>query len=232
MAPTYSGTYDFFPATGQLVLAAYARIGVRRTEIVSEHLENGRVELNLMAAEWSNTGPNLWTVELQTIALNQGDQIITAPTNTVTLLDAYISTPDGQGGFTDRIITPFSRTEYASQPNKLGQGTPTSYWFNRQIIPLIYLWPVPDDTGPYTLSYYTFSPPQDSVLSGALNPQIPYRFLDAYVAGLAYRLARIYAPALEQSRGADSQTAYRIAASQDTEGTNLAIQPDSSSYWS
>lgn len=231
MAPTYSGTYDFFPATGQLVLAAYARIQVRRTEIVSEHLENAKNEINLLQVAWSNNGPNLWTVELQTIVLNQGDQIITAPANTVTLLDAYISTPNGDGTYSDRIITPFSRTEYASQPNKLGEGAPTSFWFNRQIIPLIYLWPIPDSGGPYVLNYYTFTPPQDAVLGGALNPQIPYRFLDAYVSDLAYRLARIYNPQMEQARGADAEAAYSLAARQDTEGSNMAIQPTTDSYW-
>lgn len=231
MAPTYSGTYDFFPATGQLVLAAYARIGVRRTELVSEHFENSRNELNLLQAEWANSGPNLWVVTLNTVELDEGQQTVDVPTNTITVLDAYISTADGNGGFTDRIITPMSRTEYASQPNKLSAGSPTVFWFNRQINPQIVLWPVPDNSGPYTLNFYTFTMIQDAVLGGALNPQVPFRWLDAMVAGLAYRLARVYAPALEQVRGGDSQTAYRIAASQDTEGTNFAIQPQTSQYW-
>lgn len=231
MAPTYSGTYDFFPTTGHLVLAAYARIQIRRTEIVSEHLTNAGVELNLLEAEWANNGPNLWTVTLNTTALTQGQQIVDVPTNTITVLDSYISIPNGDGTFSDRIITPFSRSEYAAQPEKLSQGAPTSLWFNRQINPQIYLWPVPDSGGPYTLSYYTFTAIEDAVLSGALNAQIPYRWLDAMVAGLAYRLARIYAPTLEQARGADSNTAYLLAARQDTEGTPMAIQPNTDPYW-
>jgi hypothetical protein len=231
MTQTDSGTYNFGPATGHLVTAAYSRVQIRRTELTAEHLTNAQLEVNLMQVEWANRGPLLWTVTLNTVTLSQAQQTVTAPFNTVMLLDAYISIPNGDGTYSDRIITPFSRTEYASQPEKLSQGQPTSFWFNRQITPIIYLWPVPDGGGPYVLNYYTFTTIQDATLAGALNAQIPTRWLDAYVAGLAYRLARIYAPALEQVRAADAASAFAVAKGQDTEGTPFAIQPTTDSYW-
>lgn len=229
--PSYSGTYNFFPSTGHLVLAAYARIGIRRTEVVTEHLTNAETELNLLQVEWANNGPMLWTVTLNSIVLAQAQQTVAVPTNTIMVLDAYISIPNGDGTYADRIITPFTRTEYASQPDKLDQGAPTSFWFNRQINPVLYLWPVPDAGGPYTLNYYTFTQVEDVVIAGGLNLQVPYRMLDAVVAGLAYRLARIYAPKLEQTRGADSDRAYRLAAGQDTENAPFSIAVNTSSYW-
>jgi len=230
-APAYSSTYSYLPITGELVQQAYARIQIRRSEIVNEHLSNATNELNLMQVEWSNLGPLSWTTTLNTASLAAGQQIVTVPTQAIMVLDAWISIPNGDGTYSDRIITPLSRTEYASQPNKLGQGAPTSFWFYRTINPTIYLWPVPDGSSTYTLNYFTFQQPQDAVLSGALNPNVPYRWLDAFVAGLAYRLAKIYAPQLEMTRGADSQKAFMIANTQDGENVPLYISPQTQSYW-
>jgi hypothetical protein len=228
---TYSSTYNYLPTTGELMLAAYARIQIRRAEIVQEHIQNAVNECNLLQVEWSNAGPLSWTVTSNTSTLTQGQQIVTAPAQAVMLLDAWISISNGDGTTSDRIITPLSRTEYASMPEKLQQGAPTSFWFNRQITPQIYLWPVPDGAGPYTLNYFTFQQPQDALATGALNPNLPYRWLDAFVAGLSYRLSRIYKPELEAIRGADSQKAFVLASAQDTEGTPIYISPQTSGYW-
>jgi hypothetical protein len=228
---SYSGTYNYLPATGELVHAAYARIQIRRSEIVTEHLFNAQNELNLMQVEWSNLGPLSWTVTFNSAPLSQGVYIINVPPQAIMVTDAWISIPNGDGTTSDRIITPLSRTEYASQPNKLQQGAPTSFWFYREINPQIYLWPVPDGNGPYTLNYLTFTQPQDALLSGALNPEIPYRWLDAFVAGLAYRLAKIYKPELETVRGADSQKAFMVASAQDGENVPFYVSPQTQGYW-
>jgi hypothetical protein len=231
LAINYSSTYNYLPTTGELVLAAYARLQIRRAEILNEHLANAANENNLLQVEWSNLGPLSWTTTLNSATLVQGEQIVTVPTQAIMVLDVYISIPNGDGTYTDRIITPLSRTEFSSQPNKLGQGAPTSYWFYRTINPQIYLWPVPDGNGPYTLNYYTFQQPQDVVIGGALNPNIPYRWLDANVAGLAYRLSRLYKPEIEAARGSDYKQAYTAAMTQDTEGTPLYLSPQTSGYW-
>lgn len=226
-----SNTYGFLPSIGDLVLAAYRRIQIHRAEITSEHLADARNECNFLQAEWACNGPLLWSVVLQTQVLTAGTPTYAVPSNTIMVLDAYISIPNGDGTFTDRIITPLSRTEYASMPNKLQQSAPTSFWYDRLISPTMTLWPNPDSTAVYTLNYYTFTQIQDAVLQGAIQPQIPYFWLDAYVAGLAHRLAMIYAPPLETQRRAEAQRAYNIASSQGTEGTPLFLTPNCDSYW-
>jgi hypothetical protein len=72
---------------------------------------------------------------------------------------------------------------------------------------------------------------QDANLSGGETPDIPYRWLDALCAGLSHRLARIYAPTLEQLRKADADEAWKVAATQDTENVPLVLAPNLRSYY-
>src|SRR5271156_3789024 len=222
-SPVYSGTSSFLPATGELVIAAYRRIKIHRAEIVTEHLADAKTEFNLMQVQWGNLGPTLWTVDLQTVNIVQVQPVYSVPSDTVMMLDVYVSIPNGDGSNSDRIITPLSRTEYASMPDKLGQGSPTSFWFDRLIDPTVTLWPNPDGTEP-TFSYYRFTQIQDAVLTNGLNPQMPYFCLDAAVAGLSHRLARIYAPDLEAAREADAVKATNLMLTQITENVPLYIQ--------
>lgn len=229
-SPVYSGSYSFLPSTGELVIAAYRRIKIHRAEIVTEHLADAKTEFNLMQVAWGNLGPTLWTVDLQTASIVAGQNVYPIPGDTVMMLDVYVSTPNGDGTTSDRIITPLSRTEWASMPNKLGQGSPTSFWFDRLIEPSVTLWPNPDGTEP-TFSYYRFTQIQDATLTNATNPQMPYFCLDAAVAGLSHRLARIYAPDLEAAREADSVKATNLMMTQLTENVALFISPNSHQYW-
>ena len=230
MAASTSGTYGFLPSVGELIIASYRRIKIHRSEILTEHLADARNECNLLQAQWANLGPLLWTVDLQTVPLIQGTATYSVPPETVMMLDVYISTPNGDGTNSDRIITPYSRSEYASVPDKLQQGSPTSFWYDRLIAPTFTLWPVPDGSNP-TLSYYRFTQIQDAATVNATIPQIPYLALDAYVAGLAHRLARIYAPDLESAREADSTKALNLFLTQFTENVPLYIAPITASYY-
>jgi hypothetical protein len=224
----YSKAYNFMPATGELIQAAYARVRVRRGEIVTTHIQDAIMELNLLQASMDNMGPNLWTVDQVTLPLTQGAATYSVPAETIMILDAYISTGTPS---VDRIIWPISRTDYASIPNKTSQGFPSQFWFDRTISPTITLWLVPDQNGPYTLTYFRFRQIYDAVIQNGFNPEVPVRWLDAMVAGLAYRLARIYAPELEQIRQMDAEKAWAIAATQDTENTSLYISPGLSGYF-
>lgn len=228
---TTSGTYAFNPALGSLALSAYSRIQVRPAELTHRHMFDAKQESNFLLSEISNLQPNLWTVGLTSTALTEGTANYDVADQTVMILDAYITTTSG-GEDTDRYILPISRTEYASYPNKDTEGFPTVYWYDRLINQTITLWPVPDGNGPYTLNYYSCRQVQDANYVNGQNIELPYRFLDAFVAGLAHRLARIYAPQLEQLRAADYQRAWDIAATQDVENVSLFITPGMSGYYS
>ena len=220
-----SNTYAFNPSVGNLALSAYSRIQIRRPALLAEHLADAMAETNYLLSSWSNMAPNLWTVDLVTQALTAGTATYNVDAKTVMILDAYITISSQ-----DRLIFPVSRTEYASFPNKTDQGVPSVFWYDRLLSPTITLWLVPDDST-VTLQYYRCTQNQDANLQSGETPAVPYRFLDAMVAGLAHRLARIYKPEMEAARKMDAAEALMIAQTQDVENIPMTIMPQLSGYY-
>lgn len=228
---TTSGTYTFNPSLGELTLHAFNLIGLRNTSLTQEHMQSSRIATNLMLANWSNRGVNLWAVDLVTVPLVAGQATYNVDANTVVILDAYMQTDNGSGDPIDRIILPVSRTEYASYPNKEQQGFTTTFWFDRLIAPTVTLWPVPDGTSAQYLKYYRVRQIQDSNLQGGQNVEIPYLWLDAFATGLAERLSRIWNPQLVQITKPLADEAYKIAADQNVETAQQYISPQISGYY-
>ena len=226
--PNTSGTFNFWPSTAEIIHVAFGRLQIRRTALTETHFQDALIEMNALMVVINDLGPNLAQVDLQSIPLVQGAASYTILPETITILDVFLrySNPP-----IDRYMWPISRTEYDSIPNKFQQGFPNQYWFDRLIAPTITLYFVPDGNGPYTLFYHRYRQVQDTVIAGALNPEVPNRAIDAVIAGLAHRLSRIYAPALEAARKTDAMEAFKIYATQDTENVNLYLTPATSGYW-
>jgi hypothetical protein len=228
---TTSGTYTYNPSIGEVVLYAFNLCQVRSTSIAQEHLNSARQAMNMMLSRWSNMGVNLWKVDTETITLVEGQSTYPVPADTVMILDMYARTPSGTTN-TDRIMMPVSRSEYASYPNKLQQGFPTVFWFDRLISPTVTVWPVPDGSGsPTTITYYRVTQVQDANLPGGETIDVPYRWLDAFANGLAYYLARIWQPQLVGQLKQEADEAYMIAANQDTENVSFFISPQIQGYF-
>ena len=228
---TTSGTYTYNPSIGETILYAFNLCQVRSTSIAQEHLNSARQAMNMMLSRWSNMGVNLWKVDTETITLVEGQSTYPVPADTVMILDMYARTPSGTTN-TDRIMMPVSRSEYASYPNKLQQGFPTVFWFDRLISPTVTVWPVPDGSGsPTTITYYRVTQVQDANLPGGETIDVPYRWLDAFANGLAYYLARIWQPQLVGQLKQEADEAYMIAANQDTENVSFFISPQIQGYF-
>lgn len=225
-----TGTYAFSPAGGSLVLSAFARIGIRRTEITTQHMADADVESNLVNVELSNRVPNLWLDELYTQALTESTATYTLPGRLVAFQAAYITTTSG-GVSVDRLIFPYSTFEYAAIPDKTQEGPPTAYWLNMQTTPEISFWPVPDGSATYTFKTRMLRQVQDASLKNGLNVDMPYRWLDVYVAGLAHRLSRIYASDKEMAREKDFEKAWNIAATTDKEQVPIYLMPSTDYLW-
>jgi len=211
---TTSGTYAFNPSLGELTLYAFNLAGVRNTAILQEHMSSARIATNLMLSRWANMGVNLWKVDLVTLPLVTGQTEYPAGSDandakrTVMVLDAYVTTTQ-TGQNIDRIILPVSRTEYASYPNKQQQGFPTIYWFDRLISPTLTIWPVPNtDSGPATISFYRVTQIEDANVPNGQTVDVPYRWLDAFANGLAYRLARVWNPQMVAQLKPEADEAY------------------------
>lgn len=214
-----------------MVLVAFGRLGMRRGELVTEHFANADVEMNLLQVEISNKTPNAWTASLYSISLVQDTATYSLPANLVAIRDVYMSVSSG-GVSTDRIMWPMSTVDYDNQPNKTQQGVPTAYWMNRLISPTITMWQVPDGNATYTLNVRMLSQVEDASMRSGSTLNLPYRFLDVFVAGLAHRMSRIYKPEVEALRRQDYLDAWMNAASQDVDdNVSISITPTLGSYF-
>jgi hypothetical protein len=95
-------------------------------------LRTARRSLNLLTIEWANRGINLWTMEQGSIPLVTGQAIYPIPVDTIQILDTVIRQQPGSLNQIDINISNIAEPTYSSIPNKLTQGRPIQYWFNRQ----------------------------------------------------------------------------------------------------
>lgn len=180
----------------ELIEEAFERAGAEvRT---GYEFRTARRSLNLMFAEWANKGVNLWTVEQGTVALNAGQATYDLPVDTVDLLEQVIRTNAGTSIQSDISISRISVSTYATLPNKTATGRPIQIYVNRLSgatsstavvqFPTVTMWPVPNVSNTYQLVYWRLRRMLDSG-TGVNTQDIPFRFLPAMVAGLAYYVA-------------------------------------------
>lgn len=225
-----SGTYSFALTNADIIVEAFSRCGVRRTSLLTEHLKDAGNAINLALVTFANRQVNLWTYEQQTVSLVAGTTTYTLPARTIDILSCFIRTGSGDTQ-QDRIVWPVSTFEYSAFTNKNSQGFPSVFWFNRLATPQIYFYLTPDDTLTYTAYLQTARQIQDANLASGETPDIPYRWIDALCAEVAYRLARSYAPDKEALRKQDAAEAWAIAATEDTENVALNISPSIDAYF-
>ena len=70
-----------------------------------------------------------------------------------------------------------------------------------------------------------------TVIPSGVNVDMPYRFLDAYVAECAYRMARNHKQELEQVRKTDAEEAWQIAGGNDVENVSMVFAPTIGQYY-
>jgi hypothetical protein len=239
---TTSGTYNWNPATAEIGVEAFDRIGIRPTALTRHHWASFRRSMNFALQGFGNCGVNLWEVQLGTIQLVAGQATYTAGTgvsnispNIVSMLDVYFTTINGGGSGinTDRILISLSRSQYAALPNKAVQGYPSQFWFQRlESVPQITFYQVPQASYPVNeVNYYFLSRIQDATAAVGQIADVPYRFLDALADEMAKRLARKFAPAMYEAAKVEAKESWDLAVTNDQETAPIEIMPDVSGYF-
>ena len=245
MAYTTSTT-AFNPTLNDIVEEAFERCGLElRT---GYDFRTARRSLNLLITEWANRGINLWTIEQGTIPLVQGTITYDLPSDTVDLLEHVIRTfPNSQANQTDININRISVSTYATIPNKLTQGRPIQVWVNRRSgqtsnapgateqYPQINVWPAPDQgtaSTPYYYFVYWRLRRMVDAGNGVNVEDIPFRFIEPMIAGLAYRLAMKVPGGLERLQFLKAQydEAWEMASGEDREKAPDRLVPRMITY--
>ena len=242
---TTSGTSSFNLDLNNIIEESFERCG---SELRTGYdLRTARRSLNLLTIEWANRGINLWTLEQIEIPLVQGQITYDLPVDTIDLLDQVVRTGTGQNQ-TDINISRISESTYITIPNKNATGRPIQVWVNRQSgaaypdgllppgveikYPQINVWPAPDQSDFYTFVAYRLRRIEDAGEGGTRTQDIPFRFLPAMVAGLAYYLSLKIPGAMERTEflKAEYEQAYQLAAEEDREKAPVRFVPRTMFY--
>lgn len=211
-----SGTFDFNLSVDEIIEEAYERIGM--TSNSGYDLRTARRSLNIMLTEWANKKVTLWTVERRTIPLVQGQSTYDLEAKDVDLMEVALRRSGA-----DIVLSRTSWDVSAYIPNKSRLGKPTQYKFDRQIVPRIELWPVPDGTSDsLVVDVFTFS---EDVGAYSNDIATPRRFLPAIIAGLTYHLAQKKAPGMLAEKKALYEEALNEALAADQEVASFVVTP-------
>lgn len=214
------------PDFPELFEEAYERAGLEMRS--GYDLKTIRRSLNLLCLEWANRGLNLFTVEGAVLPLIAGQATYTLPAGTIDLIEHMLRTGTGaaqQDTFLERI----SVSTYSQQSKKTLQARPTQIYVDRgPTATTVTLWPVPDGTASYSLSYYRLKY-IDGLASGIGSDvtSLPPRFVPALVSGLALHVAtkRPAAEARIPRLKADYEEQFALAAGEDRDRASVFLTP-------
>lgn len=199
------GTYNFNPKIGECLEEAFERGPlIHPSAIGGDHIDSALRSIRFMlGSEWPALGIKNWQV-LQGTYTSVADATYFAPTD-LGLQD--ILTMVLRRSYGDTTMQRISREDYTTIVNKSHTGRPSNYWIERVMVSGVhrvraYVWPaMVNSTDVFVYDYLVR-------LSDAGQPgntlDMPYYVQEAFVAGLAARLAQKFKP----ERYAELQTLY------------------------
>jgi hypothetical protein len=218
----YSGTKTFELDVAEYIEEAFERCGIEVRTGYDQR--TARRSLNLLLAEWANRGLNQWTIKQQSVTMTVGVNEYPLEAYDIDVLDAVCRFAQGVGtqNQQDLTVDRISREVYLDIPAKLRQARPVQYFVDRQITPVIKVWPTPDQT------YYLIINKLvrlDDVNSSTNTLQLPFRFYPCLAAGLAYYLSLKKAPERTQMLKGIYEEEFDKAAAEDRDRASLMLTP-------
>jgi|TARA_R110002126_G_scaffold290657_1_gene448149 hypothetical protein len=218
---TVSGSKDFELDVADYIEEAFERCGLEvRT---GYDLKTAKRSMNLMFADWANRGLNQWTIAQKNFTVTQGDGNEPLGTDVIDILSLVIRR-DG----TDYALNRISRDEYLNIPTKSTVARPTQFFVDRQINPVLQMWPLPDNNT--DVVYYDALVRMDDADTYTNTAQVPFRFYPALAAGLAYYISMKRAPDRSQMLKAVYEEELNRAMDEDRDRASFRMAPDLRSY--
>lgn len=218
---TTSNSKDFDLDVAEYVEEAFERCGLEvRT---GYDLKTAKRSLNLMLADWANRGLNQWTIKQRTLAMVVGDRSYELGNDVIDVLSVIVQR-DG----TDYSLDRLSRDGFLTIPNKATQGRVNQFFLDRQVTPVLNLWPVPDNAT--DVVYYDALTRMDDADIYTNTMDLPFRFYPCLAAGLAYYIALKRAPNRVQMLKAVYEEEFDRAATEDRDRSSFNVVPNYQYY--
>jgi hypothetical protein len=216
-----SGSTNFELDVSDYIEEAFERCGLEvRT---GYDLKTARRSLNLMLAEWANRGLNQWTIAQRTEAMASGTGEYNLGADVIDILSVVVRR-DG----TDYALERVSRDAYLSIPTKSTTGRSSQFFLDRQITPVLKLWPVPDNST--DVVYYDALTRMNDADAAVDTVEVPFRFYPCLAAGLAYYIAIKRAPERIQLLKAVYEEEFERAMTEDRDRASFNVAPSLDYY--
>jgi len=219
-----SGTRTFTLYVDEIIEEANGRIGAEPQ--TGKEASVGRRTLNLLFKEWSNRSIQLWSVTDTEQTLTANTTSYTLNSYTLDIEEAVIRKTNSDSSYTDFELERISRDDYLKIPNKGDTGRPSQYFLDKQLTPVVYLYPTPDKTDTFKFKERRAL---EDVTASTETVDAPARFLPCAVSGLSYYLA-LKRPQIDIQRRQELKMLYEeefARAMQDNrEKVDMIIKPD------
>ena len=143
---------------------------------------------------------------------------LTTVQKTIDILSAVITRDS-----TDYAITRLSRDDYLGIPNKAQTGRPSQFFLDRQVTPVLKVWPTPENNT--DIIKFDRLVRMDDADDYTNTMQIPFRFYPCLAAGLAYYLSIKRAPDRIPLLKAIYDEEFNRAMEEDRDRASLTITP-------
>ena len=124
---------------------------------------------------------------------------------------------------TDLAVNRVSRDVYLNIPNKTTTARPIQFYVDRQITPVVKLWPTPENNTDQII--YDRLIRIDDADTSVNTVEIPFRFYPCLAAGLAYYISLKRAPDRIQILKALYEEEFLRAAEEDRDKANISLVP-------
>ena len=211
-----SDSTDFELDVSDYIEEAFERCGLEvRT---GYDLKSAKRSLNLMLAEWANRGLNQWTIAQSTQALTESTGTYTLNSKVIDILSVVVRRSN-----TDYALDRISRDAYLAIPTKSTEGRPSQFFLDRQISPVLKLWPVPENST--DVIHYDALTRMDDADTYGNTLDVPFRFYPCLAAGLAYYISIKRAPNKAQLLKAVYEEELERAMTEDRDRASFKVVP-------
>jgi len=147
---------------------------------------NVRRSMRLLTERWLGQGYNMWRIKTMTVGISGSSPIVQLPKCIDDVINVN-SVVEGLGSEAPMKRT--TATQYAMLTTKDTQGRPAQFWLSRSDPPSLHIYPIGSIATPTTLVVTYVERPEAFERYGETS-DIPSRWLEALVTGLALDLAR------------------------------------------
>jgi hypothetical protein len=216
-----SGSTDFELDVSDYIEEAFERCGL---EVKTGYdLKTAKRSLNLMFADWANRGLNQWTITQRTQARTQGTASYTLGADVIDVLSMIVRRSDS-----DLSMSRVSRDAYLSINSKDTQARPSQFFVDRQVTPVIKIWPTPENSTDVLV--YDSLTRIDDADTFTNTVDIPFRFYPCLAAGLAYYLSIKKAPDRIQVLKTIYDEEFDKAQAEDRDRASFSVSPNLQFY--